>query len=210
MMCSAQILSALSPTSVPASHLKIPCEHVPFSLELTSLAPQLVRPRYPALRRLFMRLTKSVRGNADWVIRYRLIHPASEITDGDVKVLRDWARGEVVSSLGVSEKSSATEAPGNATHGKLVFASRCGGCHTLRQNREGPKLAGVLGRISGTVPGFHYSVSLKKAALRWDAQSLDKWLTDPNDLVPMNNMYFHVAKVDQRSDLIAYLKAYGN
>ena len=142
--------------------------------------------------------------------RYRIIHPAAEITDDDVMVLRSWARGDVNSTLGVSEKSSATDAPGNASRGKLVFASRCGGCHTLNQNREGPKLAGLYSRTSGTTPGFLYSASLKKAAVKWDAKSLDKWLSDTNELVPMNNMYFHVAKAEQRSDLIAYLEGEGN
>jgi len=64
----------------------------------------------------------------------------------------------------------------------------------LYQNREGPKLGGVVGRVSGTVSGFLYSAALKKAAVKWDVQSLDKWLTNPATLVPMSNMYFHVAK----------------
>jgi cytochrome c len=48
---------------------------------------------------------------------------------------------------------------------------------------------------------------LKKAAIRWDAQSLDRWLTDPDSLVPDNDMEFHVSKAQERSDLIAYLQA---
>lgn len=142
--------------------------------------------------------------------RYRVIHPAAEITEADIKVLRSWAQGETASSLGVSEKTPIDEHPGAPARGKLVFASRCGGCHTLNQNREGPKLAGVYGRTSGTVPGFLYSASLKKAAVKWDAKSLDKWLADPNELVPMSNMYFHVAQAEQRSDLIAYLESHRN
>jgi cytochrome c len=46
--------------------------------------------------------------------------------------------------------------------------------------------------------------------VKWDEQSLDKWLANPDAVVPMNNMYFHVAKAEQRRDLIAYLKASGN
>ena len=121
-----------------------------------------------------------------------------------------WARGDVVSKLGESEKTPADGGPGDAGRGKQVFASRCAGCHTLEQHREGPKLAGVFGRTSGTEPGFIYSFALKKAAVKWDEQSLDKWLANPEAEVPMNNMYFHVARAEQRRDLIAYLKASGN
>ncbi|MGI8524728.1 MAG: heme-binding domain-containing protein [Pseudolabrys sp.] len=142
--------------------------------------------------------------------RYRLLHPDAAVTNDDIKALRDWARGDVTSKLAMSEKTPADAGPGDAGRGKQVFASRCGGCHTLEQNREGPKLGGVVGRTSGTAPGFLYSAALKKAAVKWDEKSLDDWLAGPDAVVPMNNMYFHVAKAEQRRDLIAYLKASGN
>ena len=143
-------------------------------------------------------------------LQYRLAHGDAAITDDDIKLLRDWAQGNVVGKLGESEKTPADAGPGNAGRGKQVFASRCAGCHALDQHREGPKLAGVFGRTSGTTPGFIFSFGLKKAALQWDEQSLDKWLANPEAAAPMNNMYFHVAKAEQRRDLIAYLKASGN
>lgn len=144
--------------------------------------------------------------------QYRVAHSDVAITDDDVKLLRDWARGDIASvdKLVPPEPTPADAGTGDAGHGKQVFASRCAGCHTLEQHREGPKLAGVFGRASGSAPGFIYSFALKKAAVKWDEQSLDKWLANPEGLVPMNNMYFHVAKADQRRDLIAYLKASSN
>jgi cytochrome c2 len=33
---------------------------------------------------------------------------------------------------------------------------------------------------------------------------------DPHAAVPMSNMYFHVARAEQRRNVIAYLKASGN
>ena len=71
------------------------------------------------------------------------------------------------------------------------------------------ELAGLFGKASGTGTGFSYSAALKKAAVTWDEQSLDKWLGNPDAVAPMNNMYFHVAKAEQRRDLIAHLKASG-
>jgi cytochrome c len=56
------------------------------------------------------------------------------------------------------------------------------------------------------VAGFTYSAALKKAAVIWDETSLDKWLTDPDAFVKGNDMDFLVAKVQERRDLIRYLR----
>jgi cytochrome c len=92
------------------------------------------------------------------------------------------------------------------TNGKALFERRCGGCHALDRNKEGPRLGGVYGRTSGSVNAFQYSDSLKKAKIVWKEETLDRWLTDTERLVPNNDMTFHVEKADERSDIIAYLK----
>ena len=100
-------------------------------------------------------------------------------------------------------------APGgapDAERGKELFEKRCTGCHALDSDKEGPRLRGVYGRKSGTVGSFSYSEALKKAGVVWDAVSLNQWLTDTEKLVPNNDMAFRVAKADERSDIIAYLK----
>jgi cytochrome c len=44
----------------------------------------------------------------------------------------------------------------------------------------GPSLAGIWGRQGGTVPGFRrYSTALERAAVTWDAPTLDRWLERP-------------------------------
>jgi cytochrome c len=68
-------------------------------------------------------------------------------------------------------------------------------------------LAGVYRRKSGSVADFPYSTELKRAGIVWGDQTLDAWLTDSDTLVPGNNMDFHVAKAEERRDLIAFLKA---
>jgi cytochrome c len=90
--------------------------------------------------------------------------------------------------------------------GKDVFEKRCTGCHALDQDREGPRLRGVFGRTSGTVPNFDYSPALQKAHIVWNETTLDQWLTDTDALVPGNNMDFHVAKEQERRDLIRFLR----
>src|ERR1700749_163094 len=76
--------------------------------------------------------------------------------------------------------------------GKALFEKRCGGCHALDRDKEGPRLGGVYGRTAGTVDSFQYSEALKKSRLKWTDETLDKWLTDTEKLVPENDMTFHV------------------
>jgi cytochrome c len=102
----------------------------------------------------------------------------------------------------------STSAPmrGDAVRGKAVFEKRCTGCHALDQDREGPHLKGVFGRTAGSVPGFDYSDALRNSHIVWDETTLERWLTDPQTMVPGANMDFYVAKPDERADVIEFLK----
>jgi cytochrome c len=84
----------------------------------------------------------------------------------------------------------------------------CAVCHSVDgSNGTGPTLKGIIGRRSGTVAGFRYSRAMKSAAITWDEASLDRYLSDPQALVPGNIMPFSgVADGAQRAELIAYLK----
>jgi cytochrome c len=93
-----------------------------------------------------------------------------------------------------------------AAGGKELFEKRCGGCHALDRDKEGPRLGGVYGRAAGSVDSFQYSEALKKSKITWTEATLDKWLTDTEKLVPDNDMTFHVEKPDERAEIIAYLK----
>jgi cytochrome c len=73
-------------------------------------------------------------------------------------------------------------------------------------DREGPRLAGVFGRKAGSVAGFDYSAGLKNSGMTWNETTLERWLTDPDLVVPETKMDFHVPKAQERSDLIAYFK----
>jgi len=92
------------------------------------------------------------------------------------------------------------------TTGRQSFVKRCGGCHAVDRDKEGPALAGVYGRAAGSVASFQYSPALQKSKLTWTSETLDKWLSDPDKLVPNNDMSFSVANADERSAIIAYLK----
>ena len=94
----------------------------------------------------------------------------------------------------------------DASRGHQLFDKRCGGCHSLDNDKEGPRLRSVYGRKAGTVATFKYSDSLGKSGITWDNVSLDKWLTDPDKFIPDVDMDFHLEKADERADIIAYLK----
>ena len=93
-----------------------------------------------------------------------------------------------------------------APRGQELFERRCTGCHALDHDKEGPRLGGVYARMSGSVPSFNYSNALKNARITWTAEALDRWLADPEKLVPDNDMAFHVESAAERSDIIEYLK----
>jgi cytochrome c len=95
---------------------------------------------------------------------------------------------------------------GDATRGKNLFDKRCGGCHALDSDKEGPRLRSVYGRRAGSISSFKYSEPMKTAQITWDAASLDRWLIDTESVVPDNNMDFHVPKSDERADIIEYLR----
>ena len=103
----------------------------------------------------------------------------------------------------------AGAAVGDAERGAQVFRS-CAACHSLEpgEHRTGPSLAGILGRHAGTVEGFtRYSFALEQADVTWTEETLDRWLADPQAVVPGNSMTFPGIRNDQdRTDLIAYLK----
>jgi cytochrome c len=131
-------------------------------------------------------------------LQYRALHWGAKLTPTDVATL---------SMLGSGNKGKASlSEPGDAARGKVVFEKRCTGCHALDVDREGPRLSGVFGRKAGSIPGFDYSAGLKNSGITWEQASLEKWLSDPDLMVPDTKMDFHVPKAQERSDLIAYFK----
>jgi cytochrome c len=93
-----------------------------------------------------------------------------------------------------------------ADAGKALFEKRCGGCHALDRDKEGPRLRGVYQRVAGSTKSFQYSEALKNSKIVWTEEMLDRWLTDPEKLVPNNDMSFQVGKADERKEIIAFLK----
>jgi cytochrome c len=94
----------------------------------------------------------------------------------------------------------------DAARGKQLYESRCIGCHSIDQNRAGPAHKGVFGRKAGSVKGFAYSPALKSSRLTWNERTLDRWLANPEALIPGQSMGFTVPDSIDRADLIEYLR----
>jgi len=131
--------------------------------------------------------------------QYLLLHRNAKLSKDDVQAL---------SALGQPSGGSETAlaGPGDPARGKAVFEKRCTGCHALNADREGPRLSGVYGRKAGSIAGFAYSKGLKNSDMTWTDATLEKWLSDPDMMIPDNNMSFSVPKAEERRDLIAFLR----
>ena len=101
---------------------------------------------------------------------------------------------------------SLVHAAGDATRGEQLYESRCMACHSLDANRVGPMHRGVYGRKAGSVPDFAYSVALTSSPIVWSDTTLNRWLTDPEALIPGQRMNIRVLSDNDRADLIAFLR----
>ena len=104
--------------------------------------------------------------------------------------------------------AGVARADGEAARGETKFQD-CAACHRLEAgaNNVGPSLHGVFTRKAGELADFRYSPAIKRSGITWTPETLDKFITDPQSLVPGNRMpYAGMAAAADRADLIAYLQ----
>ena len=103
---------------------------------------------------------------------------------------------------------SVAHAEDEIARGERLYQERCGACHSLDEHGAGPKHRGLIGRRAGTQPGFEYSAALVASTVVWSAQTLERWIADPNALVPGNKMIVQLANdAADRAAIVAYLVA---
>ena len=98
-------------------------------------------------------------------------------------------------------------ADGDAARGEAKFQD-CAACHKLEAgaNNVGPSLNGIFARKAGDLTDFRYSPAIKRSGIVWTPETLDKFISDPQAMVPGNRMpYAGMANANDRADLIAYL-----
>ena len=96
-------------------------------------------------------------------------------------------------------------AAGDAAQGETVYRD-CMICHSLDRNEIGPMHRNLFGRKAGTVQGYDYSAALKASSIVWNEATLDRWLIDPQAVVPGTKMTFSLDDARDRADVIAFLK----
>lgn len=99
---------------------------------------------------------------------------------------------------------------GDATRGAAVFQA-CAACHSISPgvHLTGPSLADVWQHKAASVAGFsRYSDAIKGAGIVWNDDTLNKWLANPDALIPGTSMTFPgLQDAAARQDVVAYLKA---
>jgi cytochrome c len=88
----------------------------------------------------------------------------------------------------------------------------CRACHQIGPSAKiavGPVLNGIVGRKAGTYPGYSYSSANKESGIVWTPEELDKYLANPQAVVPHTKMIFPGLKDDhKRKNVIAYLEQF--
>jgi len=108
--------------------------------------------------------------------------------------------------------TSLAQAAGDPAEGEKVFA-KCKICHQIGEgakNAIGPELNGVIGRHSGTAPGYNYSDANKNSGITWDDKNFRDYIKNPKAKIPGTKMIFAGLPKDTDIDnLLAYLEQFG-
>jgi cytochrome c len=113
-----------------------------------------------------------------------------------------------VALLLTSALVAAAHAEGDAARGEARF-KECAACHRLDAgaNEVGPNLHGIFARKAGELTDFRYSPAMKRSGITWTAETVEKYIADPQAFIPANRMpYAGMSNTSDRADLIAYLQ----
>ena len=109
-----------------------------------------------------------------------------------------------IAAHAAANADTTTPPSGDAHRGATVYQI-CTACHSLDEDDVGPRHRGVVGRAAAAVSGYAYSPALRSSGLVWSPENLDRWLTNPQALVPGSKMFFTMQSAQDRADVIAYL-----
>jgi cytochrome c len=122
-----------------------------------------------------------------------------------------WPR--LIMGTALASALATTAVAQDVTAGEKTF-NVCRACHEIgdgAKNEVGPVLNGVVGRKSGSYPGYNYSDANKNSGLIWDEATLQEYLKNPRAKVPGTKMLFSGLKRDDDIvNVIAFLKQYGS
>jgi cytochrome c len=107
-------------------------------------------------------------------------------------------------------------AEGDAARGERAFL-RCYSCHSVDPGEtaklQGPSLYRVVGRPAASLARFDYSDAMREkaaAGLVWDPATLERYIAEPEAIVPGTRMSVPPLRDEQeRADIVAYLARSG-
>jgi cytochrome c len=121
------------------------------------------------------------------------------LLDGDGRVILWTDQSEIVS---LEAKTANAESS--------MFSAYCSGCHDIKDGTShgiGPDLYEVHGATAARQTGFEYSPALADSRIRWNDDTLDAYLRNPQDVIPGTTMSFAgIDDTEIRATIIRYLK----
>ena len=123
-----------------------------------------------------------------------------------------WTIGLAAGAALLISVAVAVAAETSAGSGQIAFNNNCRTCHSAKEgdNRLGPSLHGILGTKAGSRAGYpNYSGALKGSGITWDAATLERFIANPDEVVPNNNMkpFKGVPDPAVRKSIVAYLSS---
>lgn len=100
-------------------------------------------------------------------------------------------------------------ADASADDGAALFASRCTSCHSAEEggaNKTGPNLWDIVGKDIASHPDFSYSDALQALEGDWTYEKINVFVHGPREFAPGTRMNFQLAGLEDRANVIAYLR----
>jgi len=140
--------------------------------------------------------------------------------NGRIRDLMEDKQGRIVlwldgGSLAILEPLGEADTLSDVDRGQILYV-QCAGCHNIKTGgghpRDskvpgiGPDLFGVVGSTIAGSQEYSYTNALKNHSGTWSAESLDKFLRNPQDFAPGTSMVFQgIADEADRARVIEYL-----
>lgn len=116
-----------------------------------------------------------------------------------------------MTALATSSGTALAQEAADAEERQLAFNNHCRTCHVTKadDHRLGPSLHDIVGREAGSAPNYNYSSAMADAGLVWDEATLDRFIANPQAVVPGNNMkpFSGISSAEERAKIVAHLKA---
>ncbi|GFE80073.1 cytochrome c [Steroidobacter agaridevorans] len=121
-------------------------------------------------------------------------------------------RGALVRGLAVALATGFAMPTLAAEVAPAAFNNHCRTCHSVKEgdNRLGPSLHNIHGAKAGSSAGFAaYSQGMKSSGVVWDDATLDKFIENPDQVIPNNNMkpYKGIGDAAVRKQIVDFLRS---